>query len=118
MARRCGVALLVRSRWAPHIKSYEAIEKRVAYTDIIGMGCKFRIVTAYYPHSGYRNDLVAKLYAVLAEVKVEAVKKRLVIVTSLSQVTVMPRLVVGLKAIILSCLVHMVWAHPMLGEIG
>ena len=55
---------------------HEAINERAAYADISSKRLKMRIVTAYFPHSGYSDVHVQRLYSTLEAVSKEARKGR------------------------------------------
>ena len=55
-----GVAVLINAKWASRIDAFTRVDERTAYLDIRVLGRKMRIVTAYFPHSGYADGARAE----------------------------------------------------------
>jgi hypothetical protein len=69
-----GVAILVHRRWRKHVKQFQAISERVAAVDIQRGKFKIRIVSAYFPHSGYNDTHIQQMYDTLTFLNQEATK--------------------------------------------
>ena len=77
-----GVAFLVHNRWKDKIKRFTPIDERIAYLDIDITRWKLRFITAYFPHSGYSDAHIHKMYDTLSTLKAEAfTQKRNTILT-------------------------------------
>ena len=75
-----GVAFLVHKSLASNVYNFNAINERIAYLDIKVRTWKFRIVTAYFPHSGYSDACVQNVYDTLSTITEEARAQHLHIV--------------------------------------
>ena len=64
-----GVAIILHERWRGSVKGHRAVSERLAWVDVNMHGKKFRLVVAYFPHAGYGEAEVDKLYAELAKVR-------------------------------------------------
>ena len=67
-----GVAFLIHSRWKKQLKRFTPINERLAYIDIDIQKFKLRIITAYFPHTGYGDQHVQLMYDKLSEIKAAA----------------------------------------------
>ena len=76
-----GVAILIHKKWSKHLIRFEAIDDRLAYVDMfIKNNERIRIVSAYFPHSGYADKHIQKMYDLLSQIKEEAKKKKMFVV--------------------------------------
>ena len=75
-----GVGFLVHKRWNSSIRQFRRISERLAYIDIQCKQFKMRFVTAYFPHSGYADEDVQKLYDELGQVQLEAKQRKMVFI--------------------------------------
>ena len=57
-----GVAIVLNERWRAAVKGRRAINERLAWLDVNMHGKKLRFVVAYFPHHGYADAEVDKLY--------------------------------------------------------
>ena len=77
-----GVAFMIHNRWRQHIQQFTPVDERIAYIDINITSMKFRLITAYFPHSGYGDAHVQRMYDTISTIKREAKqRKRHVILT-------------------------------------
>ena len=68
---RRGVAFLVHSRWVSFVTSFAAVDERIAYIDF-KKGCiKFRVVACYFPHCGYNDGHVQRMYTTMSQIHAE-----------------------------------------------
>ena len=72
-----GVGFVVNKRWARNLKQFQCIDERVAFMDISVDGTDYRLIATYFPHSGYADYHVERLYSILSELHLEAKDKRL-----------------------------------------
>lgn len=70
-----GVGILLHKRWKPFIVRFKAVSERVAYIDVVRKGFKLRVVTAYFPHSGYADHHVQEVCDALVDIKADAISK-------------------------------------------
>ena len=75
-----GVGFVVNKRWARNLKQFQCIDERVAFMDISADGTDYRLIVTYFPHSGYADYHVERLYSILSELHLEAKDKRLEII--------------------------------------
>ena len=75
-----GVGFLVHKRWNSSIRQFRRISERLAYIDIQCKQFKMRFVTAYFPHSGYADEDVQKLYDEPGQVQLEAKQRKMVFI--------------------------------------
>jgi len=72
-----GVAILIHKKWKRHVVQFRPINERVAYVDVERGKFKIRIISAYFPHSGYSDTHVQELYDILNKVIRDARKKKM-----------------------------------------
>ena len=65
---------MVHRRWEKNIQHFTPINERTAYVDIKRGKFKIRVVTAYFPHSGYKDSHVQSMYDILNSLNIEARK--------------------------------------------
>ena len=58
------------------MRKFEAIDERAAYMDITRHKLKLRLITAYFPHSGYADTHVQQVYNIISTIKREATKSK------------------------------------------
>ena len=75
-----GVGFLVHKKWSSSIKQFRRISERLAFIDIHCRHFKMRFVTAYFPHSGYADEDVQKLYDELSQLQWEAKQRKMVFI--------------------------------------
>ena len=75
-----GVAILVHKKWTNHITKFRAVNERVAAVDIRHKQIRLRIISAYFPHSGYGDEEVQNMYNTLSELIREAREHKLEII--------------------------------------
>eukprot|EP00973_Karenia_brevis_P051077 7092683-Karenia_brevis.AAC.2 len=72
-----GVAILLHRLWTKQIEKFEAINERLAYIDVCNtIVPRLRLITAYFPHSGYADFHVQQLYTAIENVKQEGARKK------------------------------------------
>ena len=67
-----GVAILLNKKWTKNIKKFHPINERIATVDIKHKQIHLRIISAYFPHSGYGDEDVQNMYTALTELIREA----------------------------------------------
>ena len=67
-----GVAFLVHKCIAGGIQNFTRVDERIAYLDININSWKLRIITAYFPHTGYTDAAVQHVYDILSTITSEA----------------------------------------------
>ena len=72
IANAKGVAIVLHHRWANRVNKFKAIDERIAYVDLDALGERLRLVTAYFPHGGYADEHVQRMYDIIATIKNEA----------------------------------------------
>ena len=72
-----GVAIIAHKRWAKHVTKFCPINERTAYIDVKFRQFRLRLVSAYFPHSGYGDKHIQNMYDTLAAVQDEATKQRM-----------------------------------------
>ena len=74
-AGKHGVGVLLHSKWARKVLRFKAISPRLAVLDVsLDAVVHVRIISAYFPHSGYPDDAVEHLYRLL-DVEISEAKK-------------------------------------------
>ena len=56
-----GVGFLIHKSYSHCIRNFNAVDERIAYVDIIVNSCKLRVITSYFPHSGYGDTSIQRL---------------------------------------------------------
>ena len=72
-----GVAILVHNRLARNIRSFHAVDERTCFLDIQIQSLKIRVITAYFPHTGYNDSNIQRMYDTLSTIIHEARAQRL-----------------------------------------
>ena len=67
-----GVAIILHSRWARSIKQFCGVNERLAYLDLNVNKIRLRLISAYFPHSGYADEEIQRMYTALSTIKLEA----------------------------------------------
>ena len=67
-----GVAILINKKWTNSIKKFHPVSERIAIVDLKHKQIQLRIVSAYFPHSGYGDEDVQEMYDTLSELIKEA----------------------------------------------
>ena len=75
-----GIAFLIHHRWAKHIQRFTPVDERIAYIDVITGTHRLRIITAYFPHSGYSDAAIQRMYDTISTIISEAREQRLQII--------------------------------------
>ena len=73
---RRGVAFLINRKWTAHVKEFTVVNERVAYLLVRKRNIRLRLVVAYFPHSGYIDAEVQKMYTLLSSLRHEAHKNK------------------------------------------
>lgn len=75
------MGFLIHARWAKHVQRFQPIDERIASLDLKAGKWKLRIVTAYFPHSGYGDIHMQRMYHALDDIAEEAKsqKKQLIL---------------------------------------
>ena len=74
--KKGGVALLVHRRWSNFCTNFSPVNNRLAFLDIKSRNFSGRVVSAYFPHSGYSDQHVQSMYTIISQVKLEATSKK------------------------------------------
>eukprot|EP00973_Karenia_brevis_P027152 3744968-Karenia_brevis.AAC.1 len=70
-----GVAILLNKKWNKSVQNFVPIDERMAYLDLhIPKFMNIRFIVAYFPHSGYTDKEVQKLYDVIDALQQDAHK--------------------------------------------
>ena len=72
-----GVGFLVHKKWSSALQQFKRVNERLAYIDIRSKKMRMRFVTAYFPHSGYADEDVQKLYDELGEIQRESKSRKM-----------------------------------------
>ena len=67
-----GVGFLIHKSITSNIQNFHGVDERIAYIDIHIRTTKLRIITAYFPHSGYGDTSVQRMYDALSTILHEA----------------------------------------------
>ena len=70
---------MVNRKWASKIVDFVRVDARTAYLDVNIPVAKLRIVTTYFPHSGYADSHVQSIYTTLTAIQRECKDRRLII---------------------------------------
>ena len=60
-----GRHMVLHQRWQRHLKSFKPTNERTAYVDLEESRLHIRLITAYFTHSGYRDQQVQQVYDTL-----------------------------------------------------
>ena len=71
-----GVAFLIHRRWTKRLQSFTPIDERIAYIDIDVGRTKLRITTAYFPHTGYNDTHIQRMYHILTTLRTDATRQK------------------------------------------
>lgn len=71
-----GVGFLIHSRWKNKLQRFAPVNERLAYIDIDIYKWKLRIITACFPHSGYCDAHVQRMYDTLSDLRSDALQKK------------------------------------------
>ena len=75
-----GVGFLIDKSYSHCIRNFNAVDERIAYVDIIVNSWKLRVITAYFPHSGYGDPSVQRVYDTLSTIIHEARSEKLQVI--------------------------------------
>jgi len=75
-----GVAFLIHHARARRIRAFTPVDERIAFLDIDIHSWKLRIITAYFPHTGYSDACVQRMYDTLSTIISEGRKAHLHII--------------------------------------
>ena len=70
-----GTALLIHKRWKSGLVDFRARSERLAAADVDLDGIKYTLVSVYFPHAGYSDRDVEKVYELLSQERAHALKK-------------------------------------------
>ena len=73
---RQGVAILLHQRWTNTVKQFIAVNERIAYLDLCLHSGTFRFVTTYFPHAGYADAHIERMYSFLSQIHAEATRRK------------------------------------------
>jgi len=79
-AGKHGVGIFVNKRWSKKVQRFRAVSSRLAAVDVSLSATKtLRIISAYFPHSGYSDDAVDRMHKELEELVEEARKAKMIL---------------------------------------
>ena len=68
------------ARGAKCVQRFTPVDERIAYIDVITGTHRLRIITAYFPHSGYSDAAIQRMYDTISTIISEAREQRLQII--------------------------------------
>ena len=75
-AGKHGVGILLHRKWSHRVQNFEAVHSRLAFLDVCVACRNMRIIVAYFPHCGYSDANIEKLYKEVETNIAEARKKK------------------------------------------
>ena len=71
-----GVAIIMHKRWAKYLKQFTCVDDRVAFIDVTVHGKSYRLAAVYFPHSGYADKHIQRMYTILSELHLDATNEQ------------------------------------------
>ena len=67
-----GMGILLHRRWAKRIKNTTHVTERLITADVKIQDLELRLISCYFPHSGYNALKVQEMYTAIQELKQQA----------------------------------------------